>query len=153
MMQEAITKQKIKERCLHLVNTEIEQLKEAIVAVQGSSNNETKSTAGDKHETSKAMAQIEVERLNKQLEKQLLIRSAFGKVNPENKLNEVGLGALVTTTAGNFFVSAGLGKVTIDKVIVFVISPVSPIGKELIKRKEGEKFLFKGKEENILRLM
>ena len=149
-MQEAISKQRIKEECLHLVNAEIEQLKEAIAAVQGSSNNETKSTAGDKHETSKAMAQIEVERLNKQLEKQLVIRSAFNKVNSESKLDKTGFGAVVNTTAGSFFISAGLGKIEVDEILLFVISPVSPIGKELINKKEGEKFLFKGKEEKIL---
>lgn len=152
MTNEVISKYKIKQACLQIVDEEIDQLEEAIAAVQSSSNDETKSTAGDKHETSKAMAQIEVERLGKQLEQQLLIKEALSKVNTNVTLSDVSLGAVVETTAGRFFIAVGLGKVVVDQTVFFVTSPVSPIGKELQTKAAGDHFLFKGNNESILKI-
>ena len=58
---------------------------------------------------------------------------------------QVGLGSLVTTNNGQFFIAASLGKVTLNDATIFAISNVSPIGKLLIGLKKEDSFSFNGK--------
>ena len=50
-----------------LLDEKIFTLVSTIKLTQEASNNNTKSTAGDKHYTERAMAQLEIEKLQKQL--------------------------------------------------------------------------------------
>ena len=59
-------KLKIHSHCLQILNQKIEELSNALNTATESANNETKSSAGDKHETARAMMQIEQEKLGKQ---------------------------------------------------------------------------------------
>lgn len=62
-MEENI-KLKLHQQAIEMANKRVDELKVALVDVQDAANNETKSTAGDKHETAKAMAQLETEKLS-----------------------------------------------------------------------------------------
>lgn len=125
-------KQNIYDHCLRvldekaaLINHRLEELREAI-------SNETKSTAGDKYETARAMIHIEQEQAARQLrevqqQQNELLRLALGQ-----SLHTVGRGSLIRTDKGYFFISIGLGKQLVDATPVYVISPVSPLGKLFI---------------------
>ena len=52
-------KQKIYKHYQQLINDKVQQLQKVLTDLKESSSNETKSTAGDKHETALAMLQIE----------------------------------------------------------------------------------------------
>ena len=52
-------KQKIYNHYLGVINDKIKLLQQVLADLKESSSNETKSTAGDKHETTLAMLQIE----------------------------------------------------------------------------------------------
>jgi len=45
-----------------------------------------------------------------------------------------------------------LGKIEIDKKLIFAISPQSPIGKLLLGKIEGEVIDFNGKQQTILQV-
>jgi transcription elongation GreA/GreB family factor len=117
--------------------TELEQI---IKDAQSAANNETKSSAGDKHETGRAMAQLETEKLTNQLGEALKLSELLHKINPKEKHQIIGLGSLVKTNNGNFFISASLGKVEHDNETYFAISNASPIGQLLVKKKEKEAY-------------
>ena len=53
---------------MDLLEKRSQEIRKEMDTAQQSANSETKSTAGDKHETARAMAQLEVEMLSKQLE-------------------------------------------------------------------------------------
>jgi len=53
--------------CLAYIDERIQVANQAIQFAQDSANDETKSTAGDKYETGRAMAQLEIEKINAQL--------------------------------------------------------------------------------------
>ena len=53
----------------------------AMQAAQASANEESKSSAGDKHETSKAMMQLEIEKLGTQLKEAEELSADFEKIN------------------------------------------------------------------------
>ena len=49
-------------------------------------------------------------------------------------------------------VSIGYGKLRLDSKDIYVISPLSPIGKKLINKQEGESISFNSKNEEILEI-
>ena len=104
---------------------------------------DTKSSAGDKHETSRAKVQSDIDNYLKQkvniIEKLKVLRT----ININQKNNKVENGALVETNFGIFFIAIGLGRWTVKNEEVFVISLVSPIGKFMKDKLESSSFNFR----------
>lgn len=128
--------------CLTVVSQQIERLQQSIGDIQNASNNETKSSAGDKYETGRAMAQLEKDKLSQQLARSLSLKKVLLQINPKVVSDKVQLGSLVYTDTSIFYIAVGLGSVQINEDSFFVISPMSPIGKLLINKKEGESVVF-----------
>ena len=131
-------KQKIYNHCLQILVQKIEEINSALKTATESANNETKSSAGDKHETSRAMMQIEQEKLGKQLKELQAQRSELEKIDISKISNQIAKGTLVKTDKGFLFLSIGLGKISVDAEPVFVVSPQSPLGSKLIGLKEND---------------
>lgn len=149
-MAEQTFKIEIHQACIRLVESRIAIIKQALVEAQNAANNETKSTAGDKHETSRAMAQLETEKLTGQLTEILKTLEVLQRVDTEKAYERIEHGSLILTNKGYFYLSVGLGKVELQKDIAFVISPLSPIGKLLLNKKEKETFSFNNSNYKIL---
>jgi len=131
-------------QCIDIVEKRIKGLKDALSETQNAANNETKSSAGDKHETGRAMAQLETEKLNHQLGEVLKLIQTLSTIDINQKLMNVALGSLIVTNRGRFYLSVSLGKISFQDHDYYVISPVSPIGKQLLTKKEKESFSFNG---------
>ena len=111
---------------------------------QKDSNSETKSSAGDKYETARAMAQLEKERHARRkasLEDMLNHFMRIGCVQANESIDE---GALVTTNRGMYFVSVGLGLITFEDAQYSCLSVESPFGQELLELEELDCFDFRG---------
>jgi transcription elongation GreA/GreB family factor len=136
--------------CRQLLNSKLASLKAVMTDVTESANNETKSSVGDKHETSRAMMQLEQEKLGKQLqeaEQQLL---EFDKTDFHKVTKVIINGSLVETDKGWFLIGASLGKVICEEKTVFIISPRSPIATVLMGAKEKDTLVFNGVSYTIL---
>ena len=59
-------KKQLFSECQNFVNSKLEAIHRTIEGLQNSLTSETKSTAGDKHETGRAMAQLEQEKIEKE---------------------------------------------------------------------------------------
>lgn len=136
-----LSKTEIIQFCLNEIESKINQLENNIKELNTSLNQETKSSAGDKHETGRAMVQLEIESYSKNL-KDKSIQRDFLKRQLSNAEHE----NLYATSNGAYFLSVGLGKLIIKNEIVFVISKDSPIGQLLIKTNPGEVILFNGQK-------
>ena len=147
-----ILKKEIYTKCVKIAQQRVADLSAIIKEAQNAANNETKSSAGDKHETGRAMAQLETEKLTKQLAEALKLEQVLSQINPDTKHQQVGLGSLVTTNNGQFFIAASIGKVVLDNITYFAISSVSPIGKLLVGLKKEDTFSFNGKSYIILNI-
>ncbi len=133
----------------HLSKTltpKIAALNEALVSAKESRNSDTKSSAGDKHETSRALAQIEIDKLEMQLEKTLILEKELQSIQLNKKYDKVEMGGLVITNQENYFISIGIGKIEVNDKIYYAISMNSPIGEVLKFKKVGEKISFNGRE-------
>jgi transcription elongation GreA/GreB family factor len=136
-----------------MLTQNIGDAKQAIANAQASANESTKSSAGDKYETSRAMGQLDIEMYTRQLhdaESKLAVMQNIEGNLRERK--EVNLGALVKTTLGTFFISVGVGKLDIDKQPIMVISPQSPIGQVIHEKQAGASVMFRDKEIKIIEI-
>ncbi|MGL1887281.1 MAG: transcription elongation factor [Reichenbachiella sp.] len=125
--------------------------KAGMEAAQESANNETKSSAGDKYETGRAMSQNERDLFAKQLVEQVNQLKGLLTIDPSKKMDSVEVGSLVETKSGVFFISVSLGLVKLKAgETAMVISPISPIAQLMLEKKEGGSFVWQGKEQSIL---
>jgi len=124
------------------LNDKLKDLNAMMDDLNEASKNETKSTVGDKHETSKAMMHIEQEKLGSQIKEIESQIKEFNAINFTTVTNNVVLGSLVKTTKGYFFIAAATGKMQIDDKTIFAISNKSPLGLKLMGLKENESIEF-----------
>ncbi|SFJ13516.1 Transcription elongation factor, GreA/GreB, C-term [Kaistella treverensis] len=133
---------------LHLkLSEKIENL-ERLIAETRASNNETKSSMGDKYETSREMVQQEINNLQIQLNENVKARNSlqFINVNPHQN---VGVGSLVETDKGLFYIAVSLGEITLGKQKIFLISPESPLANALTGKKNGDEISLNGNTQII----
>lgn len=142
-------KQIIHQQCLNIAEERIQSVRQIMKETQSAANNETKSSSGDKHETGRAMAQLEIEKLGNQLRELQNVKQTLTQINPNISSEKVLLGSVIYTDNGNFYLAASIGKVEIEDQQFFVVSAASPIGKLLIGRKAGENFLLNGKTYSV----
>ncbi len=125
-------KQQVYQQFQLLVTEKITLKQQTLADLRNSAANETKSTAGDKHETALAMLQIEQANTGRQLDEILLQKNALDKIDPLNAAEQVALGSLVQTSNGYLFVSAALGKLVVNDLPIIALSPQSPLGSKLL---------------------
>jgi len=148
-------KQEIYLYCQQKINAQLAIIRQSLEDFQQSANEETKSSAGDKYETGRAMMNLEKEKAMLQwTETDKLIR-VLNQIHPEKTQSEAGLGSLVETDHGFYFLSVGLGRIELDsskikrEMNVFAISLISPIGQCLSGSHAGDEVLFNGKKIKI----
>ena len=130
-------KQKIYDHYLRLINDKVRLLQQVLADLKESGSNETKSTAGDKHETALAMLQIEQANTRAQLKEVEEQKAVLEKIDPSIVAKVIVNGSLVKTHRGYLFVSTALGKKIIDGVTVIALSPQSPLGLQLMGASTG----------------
>jgi transcription elongation GreA/GreB family factor len=125
-------KQKVYDHYMQVVNEKLNSLQQVLADLKESGSNETKSTAGDKHETALAMLQIEQANVGAQLQDIREKKVALEKIDPASSSSKIVNGSLVKTDKGYLFISIASGKTTIDDNNVIALSPQSPLGKKLM---------------------
>lgn len=112
------------------------------------SNNDTKSSMGDKYETSREMMQQEISRIQNQVNEILVQQEIFSKIKPiENDL--IGLGSYVETSMGNFCIACSFGEIVFNSKKVFILSTQTPLAKILLGNKVGDTFEMNGRSFEI----
>jgi transcription elongation GreA/GreB family factor len=134
-----MNKEILKKYLLELIDKSIQQVSDDLVQVQKAANEETKSSAGDKYETGRAMAQLEIEKLTKQKAVHLQNKEYLIKIDVNRSLTNIQVGSLLQLNKQIYFISVSMGKIILDQQSVFCISNVSPIGQALIGKTKGEK--------------
>jgi transcription elongation GreA/GreB family factor len=128
--------------CLDFITQRIENATHALAQAQEASNDDTKSSAGDKFETGREMAQQDINR-NKQLladaQQQQAVLLSLKDVGESTVVRH---GSLAITDQGKFYLSIAAGQLQVDGGPYFAISAASPIGKLLIGKTVGDKFSF-----------
>ena len=131
-------KQKIYDHYVQIVNDKIGMLQHILADLKESGANETKSTAGDKHETALAMLQIEQANKREQLKEAVAQKTILGNIDPTITAALVVNGSLIKTDRGYLFMSIALGKASVEGNAVIALSPQSPLGSKLMGKIKGD---------------
>ena len=133
-----LLKEKIYQTCLHLLNQQVADMEHSLQELVTGMTDDTKSSAGDKHETARAMAQLEQEKINNQLS---AVKSQL-QVLQQLDISILSLkahnGSLIKSDKGYLFLSVAIGKIVVNEQTVIVLSSQSPLGKLLMGRKVNE---------------
>ena len=138
----------LKHHCLRLLEKQASDMQEALDEIHLALEEETKSSVGDKYETSRAQLQIEQKRMDQQMAHIVSQHKALKELNhdPHRVIDE---GSLVTLTladkAINLYIGVALGAVVFNDVPWQIISELSPLAQALKGKKAGESFSFQGK--------
>ena len=137
------------QRCQEEVNNRMNTIQEIILSNQNALQSETKSSAGDKHETGRAMLQLEMEKAGQQLAGVIQMQELLSKIDVSKRSNIAHLGSVVFTSKANYFLAISSGKLTVLDNEFFAISVASPIGKLLLGKKENDTISFNGESIKI----
>ena len=141
--------------CFDFIDKKINDIQIAINDADAGIKEETKSSAGDKYETSREMIQQDLNRYQQQMKLAVEDKNVLTKILDSKKddFSKIGLGSIIETQSGIYFLSISIGVLKIGDKSIFVISPQSPIGKELIGKSVGDSFRFLQKDNSILKIM
>lgn len=124
-------------KCSKIISEKLKQLHDAYSETREALLSEAKSTAGDKHETGRAMIQLEQEKMGRQLQETLKLKSMLERVPVQHNFERIQSGALVQMNDDLYFIAVGLGKVDIEGFEVFVIAPTSPLAQVILGKEKG----------------
>ena len=115
-------------------------------------NSDGKSSAGDKHEVGRAMVQQELDKLDDQHAKLIVLQQELARVPLDRTFDHVAFGSLVETDQGTYFLAIGLGRVEFERATCYAISLLSPIGALLQGKRVGEHIFFNGRNITVQRI-
>ena len=142
------TKPDLHARCHAFIEQRIAAARTAMQAAQESSSSETKSSAGDKYETGREMANAERDRNAAHLRQAQQLQAELARISPDAACDTVRPGALVSTSLGQFYISTSAGK--LDGTDVFAVSAAAPVALALKGLRAGQEAVFNGRPVQVL---
>lgn len=133
-----------------LISERLNQNKLVIKELRESAGSETKSSAGDKHETGRAMVHLEQEKMAQQLANNQSIKNVLDQIDPKFSNSSITFGSLVITDKLRFFISTALGKIQLNGFDYHFVSKTSPLAIRFIGKKKGNTLKFNGREYIII---
>lgn len=151
MLDPAI-KEELLNACKKYVEQRLATATQAMHDAQQSANEEGKSSAGDKYETGRAMAQIERDKAAQQAQEAMKLKQALEHIDRGHH-QKVMTGSVVATAGYNFYIAIGAGKMTVSGLDFIVVGPGSPLGKSLIGLAVDDTFTFNNQHHKILQVL
>lgn len=143
-------KTKLLQYCKNQVDARYSKIKQTIANIEESLFEESKNSNGDKHETGRAMLQIDRENAGKQLFEIEKLLGILKKIDIKTTSEYVRLGSLVRTDKYSYFIGLSLGTVSIQNKDYRCVALNSPIGLLISGKKMGDGFNFNGEAHTIL---
>jgi transcription elongation GreA/GreB family factor len=132
------------------LNDRIKTAEEAMLEAQEAAKGEEKSSAGDKYETSRAMAHLNSEMNARQLQEAKRELAELILLNTAAMYNQVTGGAVVVCKEQTYFIALGLGPSVINGQKITFLSPQAPIAVLLYHKKPGDSVVFNSKPVEIV---
>jgi transcription elongation GreA/GreB family factor len=128
--------------CKNVIDERLSMAQMSMSDAQASANQEEKSSAGDKYETGRAMAQLERDKAAVQVAEALKMKETFNRIDPSKKSTAIELGSLTQTDKGYYYVGVAVGKLMVRDIECLAISQASPIGKLMMGKQPGGSVTF-----------
>lgn len=137
--------------CLQRNNARLDEINHAIGQSQDAIENDTKSSAGDKYETTREMIQQDLNRYQDQLAQAKVDAHLLHQIDLGAKLS-VAMGAVVQTDQTFYFIAISLGRIEHKGDTYMIVSPSSPIGALLLGKSTGDSITFNGNSQTIVQV-
>lgn len=129
--------------CVLFTQNRLDTINKTILELQESLTSETKSSAGDKHETGRAMVQLEREKAGHQLAEIQKVNQLLAKISTEKTSKVIGLGSVVYTTKSNYYIAISAGELEVDTQKFYAIAANTPIAQLLLGKTIGDDIVFR----------
>lgn len=139
------TKKLLHAACMQVLTERISRIQNAIKEAQQAANEETKSSSGDKYETTRAMMHLEIEKNSIQLQEATKQQRILSQIRTDLISNKIENGSLVVSNQETYYLAVSIGKIVIEDQPYMCISFASPIGQLLVKQNTGHEFSFQGR--------
>lgn len=146
-------KQELYKYCETILSHRLKTIQNSIIDIQQSLLSETKSSAGDKHETGRAMLQLEREKAGQQLASLQMQIETLQKINIVQTQQQVALGSVVKTSGVNYFIAVSVGEIKVARQSFYSVSAATPIGKHLLSKRVGDSITFRSQKFTILEIL
>ncbi|PST82437.1 3-oxoacyl-ACP synthase [Pedobacter yulinensis] len=137
-------KTQVVEAVLALTDQRLDEAGTALRLAEEAAKDDTKSSAGDKYETTREMMQQQIDN-NRKLLFEAGRQRAFLLQLPLAATATVSNGSLVRTSLGWFFISISAGQVAAGGIPVTAISQAAPLGRLLMSQIPGKSVTFNGR--------
>lgn len=139
----------VHQACLDHLKQKIERLQKMVDDAQRAASEDTKSSAGDKFETSREMMKREIDKFNQQIGQSNKMLQLLSQLDPTSSPSKVGVGSLLETNEGWYYLSVSLGKLVVAGTTVFALSLASPLGQALAGKGPATELTFRNRKLQI----
>ncbi|MCB0700570.1 MAG: 3-oxoacyl-ACP synthase [Chitinophagales bacterium] len=139
-------KEELHRLCVSALKQKVAEIESVIAERREAIAGETKSSMGDKYETTREMLQQDINMSLDRLNKVNAELEALLHINTEINHTTVNNGSVVTTNNGNYFLAVSAGKFLLEGQYYYAISGSSPIGTLLKGKQKGDSFHFNNKD-------
>ncbi|SDW18856.1 hypothetical protein [Aequorivita viscosa] len=146
-------KTQLLEHCQKQVDLRYSKIKQTIADIEESLLEESKSSSGDKHETGRAMLQIDRENAGKQLLEIEKLAQLLKKIDVKSTSDYARLGSLVYTDKFKYFISISVGAISVENKDFLCVALNSPVGLLLSGKKKDETFVLNGNSYKITKVV
>jgi transcription elongation GreA/GreB family factor len=145
-------KTELLQHCQKQVDNRYSKIKQTIADIEESLLEESKSSSGDKHETGRAMLQIDRENAGKQLLEIEKVVQLLKKIDVTATSDYARLGSLVYTDKFTYYISISIGTVSVENKDYLCVALNSPIGLLISGKRKGDEFILNGNQLKIKNL-
>lgn len=146
-------KQQLHNLCLAYIQNRLDTAQLALEMANSSANEDTKSSAGDKYETTREMIQQEIDKHSAAISEAIKQKQLLQLINPERKTEKIQPGSLVKTDKNTFYISISAGALTLDGAKYMAVAAFSPIGQQMIDKQAGDSFVFNTVKHQIIEVL
>jgi len=139
--------------CVAFIDNRLLTVKTTMDEIQDSLLSETKSSAGDKHETGRAMLQLEREKAGQQLAEIQKVNQLLSKINRSKTSKIINLGSVVFTSNINYYIAISAGELIIDEGKFYAISASTPIARLLLGKTINNEIQFRDQHFKIIKVI
>jgi transcription elongation GreA/GreB family factor len=148
-----MNKTKCVQELIKLMTLTLQELEQHQADLQSALYAESRSTAGDKHDTSRAMIHLEQEKIQFQIgniQKQISVLQQFEK-QPASESTQSG-SMLILDSGQVFLIGIGLGRKKIKYGEIFCVSLDTPVGQQFLGKRLGDEVVFAGRSATLVQL-
>ncbi|WLD22834.1 hypothetical protein NU10_08860 [Flavobacterium dauae] len=147
-----MNRKELKQQVLTALNCQIVNIQNQITALAEDAQNDAKSSAGDKYETSLAMMHLAQEKLNNKLSQLLQLEHSAKQLPEEKTLNKVTLGSVVKTNYAVFYISVPIQSFVYQNKTIICVSVQAPLIQQILNKEIHSEINFNNLTYKILEI-